>query len=65
VNPSDALAVALVLVADFCVSFISGFLPASLDGNELMLGNRRRGGSPKLRSHHVAETSDYFEVVAS
>jgi hypothetical protein len=30
-----------------------------------MLGNRRRGGSPKLRSHHLTETSDYFEVVAS
>jgi hypothetical protein len=30
-----------------------------------MLGNRRCGGSPKLRSHYLAETDDYLEVVAS
>jgi hypothetical protein len=41
VNPSYVLAVAVVLLADFCVSFIAAFLLARLDGDELMLGSRR------------------------
>src|SRR5215831_9592736 len=44
VNPADVLLFAVVLLADFCVSFIAGFLPTSLDGTTLMLGSRRAVG---------------------
>src|SRR4029453_6090053 len=44
VSPSNVLPVAAVLSADFCVLFIGGSPPASLDGDDLMLGSRRGGG---------------------
>jgi hypothetical protein len=45
VNPSNFLSVAAVLFADFCVSFIAGFLPLRvLMGTTLVPGSRRGGG---------------------
>ena len=44
VNPSNVLSIAVVLLADFCVSFIAGFPLRVLMWTTLMLGSRRGGG---------------------
>src|SRR5215472_4338867 len=52
VNPSYLFLVAVVLLADFCLSFIGGCLPACLMGTTPMLGACRPGGLSKpARSH--------------
>src|SRR5215472_2593671 len=58
VKPSYVLFFAVVFLADFCVSFITGFLATSLDRDDTHARDPpRRQASPKLTGRYQGETN--------
>src|SRR4030081_2670403 len=64
VHPSDVLSIA-VLLANFFVSFIAGFLSAGSDGDDPDSREPPRRGLLENCSGYLGETSDGIELVAT